>query len=117
MSVTRGTPRGFRTGDMRNVIAVKVATQSIDASRQLVVTYNTNRYPNEPASFHQVSGGEYFRGRQVEAGVTAVFTVNYRPNYDETDRIVCQGGNYGIVRIHKPEGVARYLELYCKATP
>lgn len=101
-------------GKMRHRITVKRRSIAPDASGQPIPTF-IDRFQGEPAGFTQVSGGEVLRGRQIEAGVTAVFVVNWRAGYDETDIIVFEGVEYGIVRIHKPEGIARFAEIHCKA--
>jgi SPP1 family predicted phage head-tail adaptor len=98
----------------RHRITVQSVVSTLDSSRQPVYTYTT-RYANEPAAFKQVSGGERVRGRQIEAGVTAIFEVNYRSGYQVTDRVLFQGTYYGIVRIDQPEGVNRFTVLYCNA--
>ena len=87
---------------------------TLDTSRQPVYSYAT-RFASEPAAFRQVTGGEKVRGRQIEAGVTAIFEVNYRDGYMVTDRVLFQGTYYGIVRIDYPEGVNRYAVLHCSA--
>lgn len=98
----------------RHRITVQQVTSTLDESRQPIYTYTT-RYANEPAAFRQVSGGEKIRGRQIEAGVNAIFEVNYRSGYQVTDRVFFGGVYYGIVRIDQPEGVNRYTVLYCNA--
>lgn len=98
---------------MRHRITVQEASTTVDASRQKVVTY-VDRFTREPAAFTQVSGGETIRGRQIEAGVTALFKVNYRDGYAVTDRVVFDGQNYGIVRLEIPQGVKRFMWLHCK---
>ena len=109
-----GQARRSDAGSMRHRITVQSAESTIDSSRQKVITYET-RWNAEPAAFQQVSGGETIRGQQVEAGVVAMFRVNYRSGYAETDRIVFDGQNYGIVRIEVPEGVKRFQWLHCKS--
>ena len=99
---------------MRHRITVQSVVSTLDSSRQPIYTY-TNRYANEPAAFRQVSGGEKIRGRQVEAGVSAIFEVNHRAGYLVTDRVLFQGTYYGIVRIDNPDGVNRFTVLYCNA--
>lgn len=111
-----GERKGNRIADMRHRITVSRATTAVDSSRQPIVTY-VERYADEPARFEQVSGGETVRGRQIEAGVVAVFTVNYRDGYASTDRVTFDSVTYGIHRIHKPDGVGRFLEVHCKAAP
>ena len=110
-----GSMYRYKLAKMRHRITVKYrSTSQSDGTGQPLETF-TNRFTDEPASFQQVSGGETLRGRQIEAGVTAVFVVNWRAGYKETDIIVFAGNEYGIVRIHKPEGIERYGELHCKA--
>lgn len=109
-----GETRTSTVGHMRHRITVQTATQTVDSSRQPVTTY-VNRLTGEPAAFVQVSGGESVRGRQVESTVVALFKVNYRNGYSTTDRIVFDGENYGIARVEKPDGIARFLWLHCKA--
>lgn len=103
-----------KCSEKRHRITVEQVVSTLDSSRQPIYTYTT-RYASEPASFKQVSGGEKVRGRQIEAGVSAIFEVNYRAGYLVTDRVLFQGTYYGIVRIDHPEGVNRYTVLYCNA--
>lgn len=103
-------------GSMRHRITVQSLVETIDAARQPLHSY-TDKYTNEPASFEQVSGGETNRGRQVEAGVVAVFVVNYRDGYSTTDRVIFDGTTYSIVRVEHPEGIKRFTLLHCKAGP
>lgn len=113
MSYGLGYTRGPDTSQMRHRINVETATTEIDSARQKVVTYVT-RLAAEPAAFMQVSGGETIRGRQIEAGVTALFKVNYRTGYAVTDRVQFDGQAYGIVRLEIPQGVKRFMWLHCK---
>lgn len=114
MSRSIATADRSPTARMRHRITVQTATTAVDASRQKIVTYVT-RWTGEPAAIEEVSGGETVRGRQVEAGVSVLFRVNYRPGYSVTDRIIYDGQNYGIVRIETPDGVKRFHWLHCKA--
>lgn len=105
-----------KIGNMRHRVTIQKVVETIDAARQLVRTY-TDRYIDQPATFEQVSGGEYVRGRQIEAGVNAVFQINNREDLSVEDRVVFGNQNYGIVRIDKPDGIERFAYLYCKAAP
>jgi SPP1 family predicted phage head-tail adaptor len=109
-----GESKGGGMADRRHRVLIQQATTALDAAGQPIVTWST-RYASEPAKFEQVSGGSRLRGRQVEADVEAVFTVNYRNGYELTDRVSFQGMYYGIRRIHIPDGVKRFAELHCKA--
>ena len=98
---------------MRHRILVKSRSTTQDDIGGEVETLST-RFASEPAKFEQVSGGEFLRGRKIDAQTTAIFTVNYRSGYVVTDVIVFQSKTYGIVRIDAPEGIGRYLEIQAK---
>lgn len=106
--------RDFRVGQMRDRITVATETTTQDNAGQPIVALS-NWLVDEPASFEDTRGGETTRGRQVEAGVTAVFTVRYRDGYAPTMQITRSGQRYGIVHVSHVEGKNRYLELHCKA--
>lgn len=111
-----GSMHRQKISDMRHRITVQSAVESIDASRQKTISY-VNRIVSEPATFQQVTGGEVTRGKQIEAGVTAVFKVNNRNSYSVHDRIIFKGQQYGVVTVENPEGIERFTYLYCKAAP
>lgn len=110
-----GSMYRYKLAKMRHRITVKYRQTTQDDTGQPIESW-VDRFEDEPASFQETSGGETIRGRQVEAGVTAVFGVNWRPGYEVTDLVVFEGEEYGIVRIHKPEGIGRFLDLHCKLT-
>jgi SPP1 family predicted phage head-tail adaptor len=104
----------YHTATLRHRIEVKYRTiPTFDDAGQPTEVFVT-RYESEPASFEQVSGGEFLRGRKIDVNTTAIFTVNYRDGYDEKDLILFDGNTYGIVRIDYPEGVKRYIEIQAK---
>lgn len=105
--------RGFHIGEMRSRITVKTEATTPDAAGQPVVTLTT-WLTNEPAKFEPTTGGEGARGRQVEAGIAAVFTVHYRDGYTPEMAVVCDGQEYGIVRVLPVDGMNAYRELHCK---
>jgi SPP1 family predicted phage head-tail adaptor len=98
---------------MRNRITVKTETTTQDAAGQPVVTLTT-WIVDEPAKFEPVTGGEGARGRQVEAGITAVFTVHYRDGYTPEMAVICNDQTYGIVYVMPVDGMDAYRELHCK---
>lgn len=104
-------PQSFRVGAMRERIAVQSLSTTVSDAGDVTETW-TDTYTNEPAKFEEVSGGETPRGKQVDAGVTAVFTVHYR-TYDSTMRVVHNGTTYGILKCPRSEGGRRYRELWC----
>ena len=105
-------PSRFRLGSMRERITIQSVTVTTSDAGDKVETW-ANTYINEPAAFDPVSGGETLRGRQVDAGVNAVFTVHYR-TYTTTQRVQYNGTNYGIVFVKPIEGGRRYVELHCR---
>ena len=108
--------RGFRVGAMRERIDVQTAT--VDASSGQPVRTWATTYASEPAAFDPVAGGETIRGRQVEAGTTAVFTVHSRSGgFDTEMRVIHNAQTYGVVRAVPVEGGRRYVELHCKSIP
>jgi SPP1 family predicted phage head-tail adaptor len=104
----------FRVGQMRDRITVSTEGTTQDTAGQLVVSLSS-WLVDEPASFESTAGGETTRGRQVEAGINAVFTVRYRSGYTTRMQITRSGQRYGIVHVVPVEGKNRYLELHCKA--
>ena len=106
--------RGFRVGEMRHRIAVKTETTAQDDAGQPVVTLTT-WLSAEPAKFEPTSGGEGARGRQVEAGISAIFTVRYRDGYTPQMAIVMDGETWWIVYVKPVQGMDRYRELHCKS--
>jgi SPP1 family predicted phage head-tail adaptor len=104
----------FRVGQMRDRITVSTEVQTQDTAGQPIVSLST-WLADEPASYEYISGGETTRGRQVEAGIQAVFIVRYRDGYRTQMKITMSGQAYGIVHVVPVEGKSRYLELHCKA--
>lgn len=99
--------------ELRHKIIVKSRSTGTAEDGGVTETLST-RFASEPAAYEPKAGGEFIRGRKIEAQTTALFTVNYRPGYVETDLIVFGGKTYGIVKIDAPEGVQRYLEIQAK---
>ena len=109
-------PSRFRLGSMRERIDVQTATETVDEIGQTIRTW-ADTIEDEPATLDPVSGGETIRGKQVEAGITAVFTVHHRTTYAPTQQIVHDGLTYGIVYVKPIEGGKRYIDLHCRANP
>jgi head-tail adaptor len=107
-------PQRFHLGEMRNRITVKRETTAQDAAGQPVVTLAT-WLTDEPAKWEPVAGTEGARGRQVEAGIAAVFTVHYRSGYTPKMVVLCGSQSYGIVGVQPVDGMDAYRELHCKA--
>ncbi len=69
---------------------------------------------NVPAEIRETGGGEYIRGRQVEAGVTAVITIRYRSDLSPTMRVRYGDRTLELVSVGDPTGHRVYLVLTCK---
>ena len=106
--------RGFRVGEMRYKINVKSEVTETDDAGQPVVALQTWLF-EEPAKFEPTTGGEGARGRQVEAGISAIFTVRYRPGYSPQMAVEIGSETYWIVYVKPVQGMDRYRELHCKS--
>lgn len=111
-----GERKGMRLSDMRHRITLRQPVKTVDDSRQQITVWE-DLLTGQPAKYEQVSGGEIICGKQVEAGVTALFTVNYRSEYSVDKQIVFRNQSYGIVRVDPPDGINRFADVYCKAAP
>ena len=109
-----GRPARFRTGAMRHKCTIQQPTETQDASGQPVVSW-TNYVANEPCEFNPTSGIESMRGRQLEAGTRAIFTVRYRAGYTTKMSVLFDGERYGITAINAVDGLRKYLEIVCSA--
>lgn len=106
---------GFKVGQMRHRITLQVATESVDTSGQTIRTWAADLF-KEPAQWIPTSGGETIRGKQIEAGINAVFIVRYRNDkYTPLKRISFDDRTYGIVHVKDIDGLRRYTQLECKA--
>jgi SPP1 family predicted phage head-tail adaptor len=104
----------LRIGAMRWRITIQSLAVTVSSAGDRSETW-TDFYLDEPAEVNYVSGGETLRGKQVSAGVTMIFVVRFREDYDTTMRVVFDSVNYGIVFVRPVEGGRRYIELHCKA--
>jgi SPP1 family predicted phage head-tail adaptor len=109
-----GRPTRFRTGAMRHRCTVQTPIETQDASGQPVVSWS-NYVVSEPCEFTPTSGIENMRGRQLEAGTRAIFTVRYRSGYEPQMSVLFDGERYGITAVNRVDGQRKYLELVCSA--
>jgi SPP1 family predicted phage head-tail adaptor len=109
---------GFRVGSFRDRIDVQAPQKKPDDAGQIVTTWaSIPGFESEPCNYEYTAGNESIRGRQVEAGVTAIFTVRFREGYSVEHRIKYNGDDYGIIHVRPVQGGKRYLEIYCKTIP
>jgi len=112
MSLYQG--KRFAIAEMRHRILIQEMTETFDTtSGQPTRTWSTFAL-KEPAAYDEVRGGESFRGSQIEANITAVFTLRYRPGYGPTMRIYHNARYYNLVFARRVRGYDRYLELHCR---
>jgi len=106
----------IRSGQLRDRVTI---TYDSSNTNDPDPTYST-LYSNEPAKITEVGGSETFRGRQLEAHVTAVIEMRYRSDvtsemritgasYPYTDRVY----NIGAVKIIRQNSRPVALELDC----
>ena len=112
--MTNWRANGLRVGAMRERVTIQRIEETVDEIGQ------TNRswvdvYTGEPARYEPISGGETLRGKQVEAGVVAVFTIHARDGIESTMRVQHGSKLYGIAYVNQVDGGSRYIELRCQA--
>ena len=114
MSIYQGRAK-LSLGSMRYRVIVQQETVTNDTTTGQPTRTWSSFKTQEPAAYDEVRGGEYFRGSQIEAGITSVFTVRYDAAYAPTMRVYKDGRYHGIVFCRRVRGYDRYLELHCKA--
>jgi len=107
-------PSGLRVGKMRYKIDIQESRNDIADDGQPTQTF-VNKYESQPAQYNPVRGGELFRGKTIEANVSAVFDIHYREGILPKMQVVFGGTKYGIEYVHPSDGGDRYRELHCKA--
>lgn len=97
-------------GALRHRVVIQRLVEAQDAGGHEVQT------PKEVAtvwaSVTAVSGTEYKRGIQVEAGVTTIVEMRYRKDVTSKMRLVHDGRTLNIERATDPEG--RRIRLVCQ---
>ncbi len=68
-----------------------------------------------PASVKHVTGGESFRGSQIEANTTIAFNIEYMPGCNERMQIEHEGNDYEINKIDDPGDLHRELVIHANA--
>jgi len=103
----------MRAGDLRWRVTLQTVTQSNDGRGGVTSTAATLE-ANVPAHVRQAPGREFLGSDQVAAERRAVFTVRYRTDLTERDRVVFEGTTYDIRGI--PEQVFRqWLQIHAVA--
>ena len=109
MAKWHGYTQAIRVADLREQIDLQDATTPTDGN--IAPTY-ANHVTGLWAEVLETAGGEYLRGRQIEANVRAVITIRYRS--DVTPRMrVKWGTRYLYVKtVHSAPG-RTYTVLDC----
>ena len=102
-----------KIGDMRHRIDIETPTETQDDAGQPIVEW-VARQVFVPANVVELNGTESMRGRQLQAGVQAIFTIWKDDAIDNTHRIVFAGKNYGILYVNTVDGARPFLELLAK---
>lgn len=111
-----GRPRNFTSGRMRYRVDLQKHVDTQDDTGQPVSSW-TSVAKSIPSDYEAVSGGQLFRGTQIQEGISAVFTMRHRTDVDTSQRILFRGTAFGIVFAKQVSGRDRYLELHCRAVP
>jgi len=109
-------PTGFSRGQLRLRMLVEEPTSTVGSTGtgEPTVTWST-LYSAEPCRLEVVSANETAKGKQVEAGVNAVATVNWRSSWSTRLRCTVDGVTYHVVGVKPVDGGRRYTELMLKA--
>lgn len=110
----RGKPSSFHVAEMRDKIDIQREDVVMSDSGQ-PVRHWVDSYLSQPAKYYPVAGSETIRGRQVEAGITVVFTIRARQHITPEMRVIHKSGTYGITYVKPVDGMPIYSELHCKA--
>lgn len=102
-------------GSLRERISIQEADYTPDNAKQPIATWS-DRLTGIPASMEIVSGGETLRGRQIEAGVVAVFTCRWLDGITPMMRLVHdqQEKTYGIVKVEPADDRRQFMFIQCK---
>lgn len=104
-------PYCLAPGRLRQRISIESATTpTTGETTPSFTTYAAN----VPAEVIETSGGEYIRGRQVEAGIVAMVTIRYRSGLDPTMRIKYGTRYLNIGSIIDPTGYRSELLIMCR---
>lgn len=109
------SPR-IQIGQLRERLTIKEASEEKDAAKQTIRTWDVIVHEDVPASKEIVSGGETLRGRQIEASVTAVFTIRALSSLTPQHQVYHQqdGTTYGIVKIEPADDRGQFMLIQCK---
>ena len=101
----------IHAGRLNQRIDIQDATTP--ATGESVPSY-ANHVTGLPAEVRETGGGEYIRGRQIEAGITAVITIRYRSDITPRMRVKYGSRKFGIVSVGDPTGMGVITVLSCK---
>lgn len=107
-----------QAGQLRERISILVEESTNDGNNQTIRTWKAE-IADVPASKEIVAGGETLRGRQLEAGVIAIFTMRTLP-FEVTPMMKLRhqqaSKDYGIVKVEPADDRGQYLLVQVKAS-
>jgi SPP1 family predicted phage head-tail adaptor len=101
-----------RGGRLHERIEIQTATEAADNAGQLIRTWATYK-KNWPAAHTDVTGNETYRGKQISAQASHLFTIRTLAGVTTKMRVLWDGTYYGIANIKEPYTGEMWLE--CKA--
>lgn len=104
-------PYCIMPGQLRHRVTIESASELTTGEPN--PTYTTLA-ASIPAEVIETRGGEYVRGRQIEAGIAAVVTVRYRSDITPDMRLLYGTRYLNIVSVIDPTGFRSVLELACQ---
>lgn len=108
-----GNPARFHVAEMRERITIEkpIDDNLNDAGEPERVWQKL--HVDEPAKWTPTGGSETVRGRVIEAGIRAIFTMRNKPGIDAECRLIHSSGTYGISYVKPVDGLPRFLEVHC----
>lgn len=103
-------------GALRERVKFQSASDAPDDARQPIRTWADTSHTNIPASKENVAGGEFIRGRQIDASTTAIFLIRNLSGLTPQLRLVHiqESKTYNIVRIDPADDRGQFLMIQCK---
>lgn len=110
-SRTNNQPHRLAPGRLRHKIDIESATTPTSGEpNPSYSTYARSLW----AEVIETGGGEYIRGRQVEAHISALVTIRYRNDINPTMRIKYGSRYLNILSVIDPTGYRSELVLSCQ---
>lgn len=99
----------IKAGDLRHRITLQRRIAGVDAEGFAVETWTD--VATVWAAVENLYGREYWQAAAVQAENTVKFTIRYRPDVDQTMRIIFRGQVYEITAIDNIKYRNEYIEI------